>query len=148
MELKENNIKKWTGIYKGVAFEINNWKTPPNIYDIEEKDYWTYYLYLYLDRIPKEDNPHSYWLSGRKVYNLIYYNFHKHDVMNDLDWHGGLTWYSKEKGFDGSGKVIKIGCDYSHSWDEGRFYDLEDVKSDCKNTIEMFLQKVPNYGKL
>ncbi|MDA3779876.1 MAG: hypothetical protein PF487_06610 [Bacteroidales bacterium] len=58
--------------------------------------------------------------------------------MTELDWHGGLTWYSKEHGFDGSGKVIKIGCDYSHLWDEGQYYDLDQVKFDCKRTIERF----------
>ena len=145
MELKENKTKKWTGTYKGVGFEINNWKTPPNSIEPNEKDCWTYYLYLHLDRIPEENNPNSYWLKGRKDRNRVFYDYYKHDVMTELDWHGGLTWYSKEHGFDGSGKVIKIGCDYSHLWDEGRFYDLETVKFDCKSTIERFLQKVPNY---
>lgn len=145
MELKENKTKKWTGIYKGVGFEINNWQTPPNSIEPKEKDCWTYYLYLHLDRIPEENKPNSYWLKGRKDRNRVYYDYYKHDVMTEIDWHGGITWYSKEHGFDGSGKVIKIGCDYSHLWDEGRFYDLETVKFDCKRTIERFLEKVPNY---
>lgn len=145
MELKENKIKKWTGTYKGVDFEINNWQIPPNIIIPNGKDCWTYYLYLYIDRIPEENNPNSYWLKGRKDGNRVYYDYYKHDVMTDLDWHGGITWYSKEHGFDGSEKIIKIGCDYSHSWDEGQYYNLNIVKFDCKRTIERFLEKVPNY---
>ena len=45
-----------------------------------------------------------------------------------------------------SKKVIKIGCDYSHLWDDFQYYNLDDVKFDCKNTIKRFLEKLPNYG--
>jgi len=72
MELKENKTKKWTGTYKGVGFEINNWQTPPNSIEPNEKDYWTYYIYLHLDRIPEENKPNSYWLKGRKDRNHVY----------------------------------------------------------------------------
>lgn len=145
MKLKKKETDIWTGTYKGVGFEINNWKTPPNSIEPNEKDCWTYYIYLHLDRIPEENKPNSYWLKGRKDRKRVYYDYYKHDVINELDWHGGLTWYSKEHGFDGSGKVIKIGCDYSHSWDEGQYFDLGIVKSELKNTIERFLNYVPDY---
>ena len=145
MELKENKTRKWTGIYKGVNFEINNFQTPPNKFEPIGKDYWTYYLYLFLDRIPKENNPDSFWLKGLKDKGRIYYDYFRHEIMADLNWHGGISWYSKERGFDGSVKIIKIGCDYSHIWDEGRLYNINQVELDCKKTILRFLEKVPNY---
>lgn len=145
MELTKQEKQVWTGSHKGVSFEINNWKTPPNIFEPTEKDCWTYYLIIHIDRIPIENNPKSYWLKGEKMMSRISYSYYDHDVMCDFDWHGGITWYSKEHGFDNSNKVIKIGCDYSHLWDEGHFYEIEDVKSDVENTIERFLHHIPNY---
>ena len=140
MELKESKLRKWTGIYKGVSFEINNW---PNEYDGTE--HWTYYLILHLNRIPEEHNPKSYWLKGRKWKSHVFYDYNKHSVIDNIEFHGGCTWYSKERGFDGDDKVIKIGCDYSHYWDEGHYYDLQIVSRDVENTIDRFLEFVPNY---
>ena len=145
MKIKKNEKEVWTGTYKGVAFEIDKWKTKPNDFDLEGRDCWTYYLFLHLNKIPKENNPKGYWLEGIKDKKRVYYKYNKHNVMNELDWHGGLTWYSKEHGFDKSGKIIKIGCDYSHYYDEGYCYNLETVKNDVKNTIERFLYFVPDY---
>ena len=158
MEIKESNLKKWTGTYNGVDFEINNWETEPNSVEPRKKDCWTYYLILRIERIPKEHKPKSYWLRGRKggnwvMYwlgwrkdgNMVMYNYYKHPVLPNLDWHGGVTWYSKEHGFDRSEKIIRVGCDYMHHWDEGKYYNLDIVKRDVKRTIEKFLESVPNY---
>ena len=140
MEIAENKTRKWSGIYRGVNFEINNWQ---NKWDGKEN--WTYYLILFLDRIPEENNPKSYWLRGRKNYGHILYDYYEHPVIGNISFHGGCTWYSKERGFDGDEKVIKIGCDYSHLWDEGRYYNLNIVISDLRNTIDKFLEFVPDY---
>ena len=112
------------------------------------KNSWTYYLILRIERIPKEHKPNSYWLKGRikrKDINIILYDYHKHPVLSNLHWHGGITWYSKEGGFDGEGKTIKVGCDYQHYMDLGIDYNLDIIKSDVKKTIETFLEHVPNY---
>jgi len=140
IEVKESKLKKWAGIYRGVNFEINNW---PNGYDGKEN--WTYYLILCLSRIPEENKPNSYWLKGKKQRSFINYDYYKHPVINNIEFHCGITWYSKERGFDGDEKVIKIGCDYSHYWDEGHYYDLQTVQYDVKNTIDKFLEFVPDY---
>ena len=140
MKIEKSKVNIWQGIYKGINFEINNWQ---NKWDGKED--WTYYLILFLDRIPKENNPKSYWLKGRKSGRFIFYREYDHSVIRNIDFHDGCTWYSKERGFDGDEKVIKIGCDYSHYWDEGRYYDLEIVKDDVKHTINKFREFVPKY---
>ena len=144
MEIKESNLKKWTGTYRGVAFEINNWITPANSIEQRERANWTYYLILHIERIPEEHKPNSYWLRGRKDRNHVMYDYYKHKVLPELEWHCGITWYSKEHGFDGAEKIIKVGCDYMHIWDDGNTY-LETVKHDVRKTIDSFLQYVPNY---
>lgn len=133
---KETNI--WTGIYRGVRFEINNFK-------IGIDDCWTFYLILYLNRIPLENKPNSFWLKGKKNGNHILYDYYNHGVISNLKWHCGCTWYSKESGFDGEQKIIKIGCDYQHYWDEGHHYYIESVCSDVRECIDSFLISVPDY---
>jgi hypothetical protein len=146
MNITERKTKIWHGTYRGVAFEINNFKTPPNRFDDYEKDNWTYYLILHLSRIPEENKPNSFWLKAKAdEKGRVFYPYHKNHIITNIDFAGGCTWYSKEKGFDGENKVIKIGCDYQHSWDEGREYDLEWVKRDVMNTIDVFLNYVPDY---
>lgn len=141
----KSNTTVWTGIYKGVNFEINNFQTD---YVPEHQDRWTYYLFLHLDRIPKEHNPESYWLEPKDnslLPNRVYYDYYNHSIIGSIEFHGGITWYSKETGFDNTPKIIKIGCDYSHIWDEGVMYSLEGVLIDVKNSIDSFLSFVPNY---
>jgi hypothetical protein len=139
--------KVWTGSYKGIGFEIDNWKTPPNSIDLNGQDHWTYYLYLHIDRIPEENDPNSYWLKGEKQKSYVSYNYNDHGVINNIEWHGGITWYSKESGFDGGNKIIKVGCDYSHIWDEGYSYNADMLEHDVKKAIDSFLVSVPNYKR-
>ena len=145
MEIKLKNTKVWTGTHRGVSFEINNFKRPDYFNEGEETDHWTYYLFLHLDRIPEENKPNSYWLKGKKDGKWIHYDYYKHGVINNIEFHGGCTWYSKERGFDGATKVIQIGCDYQHSWDKGYSYNIEMVTSDVENSIDKFLELVPDY---
>ena len=140
MEIKESKLKKWTGAYRGVAFEINNWQA-----DYDKEDCWTYYLILHINRIPKEHKPNSYWIKGKMSRKHVIYDYYKHPVLSNIEWHYKITWYSKEHGFDGAEKIIKIGCDYRHYWDEGHYYNLDIVKYDVKKTIDSFLVHVPNY---
>lgn len=135
----------WRGTHKGVAFEVNNWKTD---HTPEHPDRWTYYLIIHLNRIPEENNPQSFWLKPKDNSILpkhIYYDYYSHPVIGSIEFHGGITWYSKEAGFDEAPKIIKIGCDYSHIWDEGVPYRLDNILADVENSIESFLSFVPNY---
>ncbi len=146
MTITERKTKVWNGNYRGVQFEINNFKIPPNIVDDHESDNWTYYLYIHLNKIPKENNPDSFWLKGKAdERGRVFYNYYENDAIMDIEFHGGCTWYSKERGFDGENKVIKIGCDYQHLWDEGIYYYIEWVQKDVMDTIDSFLLRVPDY---
>lgn len=135
---KLHKTKRWFGEHDGVKYEIDNWEREYDGYDC-----WTYYIYLFIGRIPKDYK--SFWLRGRRSGSMIVYNYYKHPIINELDFHGGCTWYSKESGFDGDRKTIKIGCDYSHLWDENRYYTLESVPDDVLRTIEKFRELVPDY---
>lgn len=146
MNIKERRTKIWTGSYKGVAFEINNYKTEPNSIEPLEKDCWTYYLYIHLGKIPEENDPNSFWLKAKPDNRgRVFYKYYDHQIINNIDLSGGCTWYSKERGFDGGSKVIKIGCDYQHIWNDNHFYDLHAIKDDVINSINRFLHHIPDY---
>ena len=144
--LKKREI--YSGEYKGIRFEINKWKIPKEVYEImrDTDEYkYTYYIYLHLNRIPEENNPNSFWLEGEKRHGRISYDYYKHELMNEIDFHGDITWYSKETGFDNDEKIIKIGCDYSHLCDEHKIYSVDELEQDAKNTIDSFRELIPNY---
>ena len=131
---KENKTKRWFGSHDGVRFEINNF---------DEKK-WTYYLILDLNKIP--DISELFWLKGEPdIKGRVFYAYSNSKEIQDIDFHCGCTWYSKERGFDGENKVIKIGCDYSHIWDEWRQYTLEDIKRDVIKSVNSFKEIVPKY---
>jgi hypothetical protein len=142
MNIKEIHKKIWRGTYDGVNFEINCLN---NNNSEEFKEWWTFYLYIFLNRIPEEYKPDSYWLDGKKDSFGILYKYYDHSVLSRLNWHAGITWYSKERGFDGDDKVIKVGCDYQHYCDEGYFYNIDSVKIDVKQCIDSFKRYVPTY---
>lgn len=143
LKSKESKTKIWFGQFSGVHFEINNQIGGSH----DGSDIWTFYLIIHLDRIPKDNDPDSYWLPPSKndTFRRVHYDYYEHHVLSNIEWHSGITWYSKESGFDGNPRVIKIGCDYNHYWDEGKVYTGRDIELDCQKAIESFLRYVPNY---
>lgn len=137
--MKLKKVTQISGSYDGISFQIKNWK------DYEGEDRWTYYLFLVIEAIPDESRPKSFVL--RKKYSELggkrrsYYNYYDHPIIGNIDFHGGCTWYSKEA----ENKIIKVGCDYSHLWDEDKCYTIDDIVSDVKKSIQSFRELVPNY---
>lgn len=143
MNIKLSERKIWNGDYEGIDFEINKYPT-----GYQPGDSWVYYIFLWIDKIPKENNPESYWLKPDKsplFKHGVSHDYMSHKVINNIDFHHGCTYYSKIAGHEGGRKIIKIGCDYQHYWDEGREYSLNEVSYDAKNTIDQFKKVVPNY---
>jgi len=152
--LKHKNV--WSGTHMGISFEIQNWKTPEytskdgELY-IPEREHWTYYLYINLDRIPDKNLADSLWLDrviregDTFSARVPCYQEYLNEILNRIDFHGGITWYSKESGFDNAPRIIKVGCDFSHYFDEGRHYTLEDVLSEAKYSVVSLREVIPSY---
>lgn len=121
----------WKGKYRDIAFSIVSFH---NEYLGEG---WCYYIFLPLPQLPERIRE-RFWLEGEKQENssFVYYNYYGEPLMSDLHWHGGITWYSKEAGYDGETRCVKLGCDYQHLWDEGRYYNIDIVESGAKKTID------------
>ena len=133
-ELKEKIV--WVGEHRGVTFEIQK-------FHLGEKPCWAFYLYVHLDRLPSEI-AERFWLdSVETLWGGTHYDYDSEPLMAGLDWHCGITWYSKEAGFDESPRYVKIGCDYNHYCDEGRYYDEKYVASEAERCIDSLWSAIP-----
>ena len=127
--------------YRGIQLEICqqvNFHTVP----------WTYYLILHLGEFEDETLYRKLWLRA-KTHNLGGSKFTCWDgascaFLENLPWHGGVTFYEKRTCPDGS-RYIKVGCDYGHYGDEGHTYTLRDVIADAEATVDA-LHEAAQYG--
>ncbi|MDD5591574.1 MAG: hypothetical protein PHY18_06615 [Dehalococcoidales bacterium] len=146
-ELKHKDI--WNGEYRGVKFEIVNWRLGGDV--LGSHPCWNYYLFLPIEQIPEEY--HKYFVLEGKYERMspdgrawLNYNYTGTSYISDLEWHGGITFY--EKALDGEGKLIgvKLGCDYVHYFDEqdGYPYNVDYVYMETKQSIDKLHLLIPN----
>jgi hypothetical protein len=137
-------VRQWSGTHKGIQYEIKHWGKDTVIND--GYGIWNYYVYINELQLSPEDFA-EFWLepksfmdrsSGTKT--AIYQEYDA--KFSGADWHGGVTFYSKVHGFDGEPKGVKIGCDYSHVWDDQArdCYDERWLKADAEKTVERLVE--------
>lgn len=148
--MKEDKRVSYSGQYRDVNYSAvkfsNPMKNSESSFDTaEESDFnWCHYIHLKIDKqIENEEIREKFWLDpkydnrGRCSYH--YYN----SIINDIEFHGGCTWYSKESSVDEKYRSIKIGCDYQHLFDRGIEYSLNYIKGEIEKTIDSFLEITP-----
>ena len=120
----------WTGKYRDITYEVNNW----NVDGIG--DCWSFYLYIQLAQLPEEISE-RFWLPGKPagIGKHIMFDYNSETLIRDLDWHCGCTYYKKH-GHDGEQRVVQIGCDYSHYWDQGHRYNIDYVAQEARACID------------
>lgn len=137
--LKKN--ERWSGEYDGVAYEIQRFEGFSDF-----KFSWTFYLWIALDKIPDLKIRKSLWLPPKKDdRGRVRYDYYKSSIFINVEWHGGMTYYSKENGHDGSPRTVKAGCDFQHSWDQGCDYSLNWVQREAIVAAKSFRVLVPEY---
>ena len=135
--MEHRKSETFSGKYLGIPYEIVSWS-------FDGKPKWNYYVFLIEKQIP--DVFPSLWLDGKPVSfggktTYISYDY-ENTLISNLDWHMGCTFYEKITGFEGQTKVIKVGCDYSHLYDEGRHYSLSDIEKDVIDCINSLVDRV------
>ncbi len=140
--IKARESNKWKGEYNGVRFEVVKWSFDDCLED-SEKIIWNFYLFISIPQLPVKLRK-QFWLKGTKKETRVSYDYYKSPVA-DIEFHYGCTYYAKTCGFDGDKKIIQVGCDYNHYWDEGHEYRIEEVLLDVKAAINSFWELVPDY---
>lgn len=135
-DLSEKSI--WTGASpEGLAYEIAFWGKGSMC---DGHGMWNYYIIIPEDQLRPEDWERVWlpvvrmnnWSGGRTspAYNVY------DSILNEGDFHGGITFYEKSQTPDGDFRSIKVGCDYGHLWDrEGGYgYSVGYIQQDALNT--------------
>lgn len=135
--MEHRKSETYSGKYLGVPYEIKHWRFS------DGKPQWNYYIFLIEPQIP-EAFP-SLWLKG-KPSNIggktrIFYDYGNTLIAN-LEWHMGCTFYEKVSGFDKQTRIIKVGCDYAHLYDEGKNYSISDIERDVMDCIKSLVDRV------
>lgn len=143
MNISKLSVKHtYTGEYLKLRFEIARWGLERGEFPAMNNGHgcWNYYVYLHERAL---SNFNDFWLEpevkefsigGTKYISYDYYS----SPLNNIDWHGGITFWEGHNLLIPGQRAIQIGCDYSHLFDQERGYDYEltDVLSDCLRTIE------------
>ena len=139
----------YRGEYRHIKYSItkfeNIMKRHASVLGARESDFsWCHYIHINLDKQIKDKTiADKFWLSS--IYddkNRCSYRYYD-SIINEIDFHGGCTWYSKESSVDEKDRVVKIGCDYQHSWDTGENYSLDYVAEQARISIDSFLKITP-----
>lgn len=134
---------KWSGVYRGVNFEIVRHVVNP---EYRPQGIWNYYITLHKDRFVNQTDTKRFFLKIKKTPNVIikkhdyYYSYNNSEVP--LEMHGGITYYAytpiNHRNTGWIKNIVKIGCDYSHYWDEGNHQDEKRLEYDVKKCIDKF----------
>jgi hypothetical protein len=139
MNTKLNKATKYSGNYKGINFLISL----HGVDDTYRPDgTWCYYLLINEKQLPDEYRKDFILEPVFDDKGRLSHDYYATNIA-DLDWHCGITYYSKEGGADGEPITVKIGCDYAHYWDEGKFFDVDIVLNDVKGSIDKLYALYP-----
>jgi len=116
----------WNNEIHGIQCEFQNWG-----FTEDKADKWNYYIYL-----TEKNTNAELWAKLLEMkpakYSIEYFD----SWIADLNWHGGITYAEFERNSMQEIVCVKAGCDYSHCFDEGNEYTLDDLVRDCTATIE------------
>ena len=151
--MTELNLEKreiWHKPYKGTSIELSlhGLERPNDWAPIKKGGVWCYYIYIFeqttkcFSKVWFPDIVEKFTDSSPLRVSHDYMS----SILNDVGWHHGITYYSKEQSVEPL-RIIKAGCDYDHLWDAYREYTLEEVHDKAINTADQLidlLQITPN----
>lgn len=117
--------RTWIDTINGFTVEVMNWGFKEG-----EWDKWNYYVYFTAKNTPKE-----FWEKLLAIAPGKYSIDYSGSFLADLEWRYGITFAEFQRNSMQEICAIKAGCDYSHLWDEGCEYELDDLIRDATATI-------------
>lgn len=136
-------VEKYREEYRGINIEASrHWREgygPSG----GRKEVWCFYIYLAAEMFP-EHLRSQVWLAKKppNEFGSRFYDY-SDTLISNLDWHCGMTWYSKESSEDDEFRAVKAGCDYDHIWDEGGYYSAASVLADARRCVDSLFVTVP-----
>lgn len=130
--------------YKGFTIEAHvNGYDEVTMQKYDQKPWWTSYFYINKAQVTPEVwtqvllTPEVSAFGGRE---RVFYNYPGTELLNSIPLHSGMTFYEPQVD---AAKMevwgVKVGCDYNHYWDGGKYYTLESVMADIKEAVDTFV---------
>lgn len=139
----------FTGTYRGINYLVRaSLRKAYSFESYSEPDRlaWCHYIYVNELGVPAEWVERLFLPAKMERFTPSSPERETFDYMDSalagLEWHGGITFYELVSTTPGQ-RVLKAGCDYQHSWDEGIEYDADGVIREAKATIDSLWQMVP-----
>ena len=131
----------WRGRHKGVYYELAH----HGVSEYQKEGIWCAYIFLFENECPDFDKFFREDEVTQITENSPYHITNNYWGIPDMGFKGGITYYENKQGWNyKEGKhtrVIKIGCDYNHSWDADAGYPdtLESVREDTVTLIDNYM---------
>ena len=132
----------WRGTHMDVAFEISH----HGVSDYQPQGVWCYYLIVSESQLSLKDFG-KLWLEPTAHYDRSNGSktpmypagswFGAQSLLDEVGFHGGITFYEKNQPVDGEQRWVKVGCDYNHLWDQEKLgaYNAEWLEMDARKSI-------------
>jgi len=130
MKKKLEYKEEWRGEHEGITFLISRHSNH------DRESCWCFYILLPIEAIPEAERGAWVVEADMDVKPWARYDYTE-SRWADLVWHGGITYYDCM-----DGEVIKAGCDYSHLFDEGCHYDVEELAHDARACIDSLRERL------
>ncbi len=144
LEQYRSGCTEWRVDHLNIPGSVKHWGTS----DYSRYGVWNYYITLRKSFFQKPEDWERFRLQ-RQVKDLggSKWETATYEDVPDLNWHGGITFGELSRGFDKSTgeeeEIVRLGCDYNHSWDQGIEYSLEEVTGDLKRSVEVLAKIAP-----
>jgi len=126
-------------VYQGITIEVSRrWTEQPHPL---RGDIWCFYLYLLVEQFPERYHADLCRPASQTSYGSPFQPYA--ECLEDLNWHGEMTFYSRDTAPEGPFRAIKAGCDYLDLWGEGPVYTASGVMRDAKRCVESLWEKFP-----
>lgn len=139
---------KWNRTYLGVNYELSH----HGVSDYQPQGTWCFYIFIQENMFLNDEDFKLFDCEGQIKDTLgsgSFWETYDYYKVPDYGFHCGITWYSKDSFIDKETgnrlASLKIGCDYSHLWDQegGYWQGLDDVEADVKKLIEELVRNHP-----
>lgn len=132
----------WKGSHRGIPYQIVLWDVASAMHD--GKGSWNYYLFLKEQAFADQSIFERMWLDpveypGTERYKAMkFYQYSGVYPLTLFDMNGGPTFYEKITDELTGNRTVKVGCDYSHHWDEERGYpyDRQYIEGSARRDID------------
>lgn len=112
---------------------------------------WSNCLYIEFKKNDFPELVYPKWVDKSQSGSMMSTYDYRNCSLANLDWHGGITYYSETTHNNGEYVLVKAGCDYQHLYDN-ETYGMDDcgesiLENDGSKILKQFKQMIQELQK-